>query len=88
MKSTCTQAAEAILGNKCNNKKCENKHIKELSQKQKKLGKDINACINKTTRDEMRKERNKTLKEIHTIIAQEEAQKIMDTVEDIEKIQR
>ena len=86
IKNACIQAGETIVGKKqkCA-KKCQNEKVIELSQKQKNLRQKIDECKDKTERREMKKERNKMMKEIHNIITEEKVQKIMNTVEDIEK---
>ncbi len=66
--STCIKATEKVLGKKTKPKRLK---VKRLSQ-QNKLQDDIKASKSKIKRHELSKERNKTLKEIHEILANEE----------------
>lgn len=59
--------------------------MKRLLKKQQQINPDINACNDKNKRKLLQSERNKALKEIHQILADEEDQKITNRIEDIEK---
>ena len=63
----------------------DNEEVKRLSEIQKKLKNDINACKNKTDREEKRKERNETLKQIECKLQEEEKKKVESKIEDLEK---
>ena len=85
IQKACKEAAENTLEKKVRTQQIENEEIKELSEKQSKLRNEINSSKSEKEKVAKRKERNATLKEIHQKIEEEENNKIIKQVEDIEK---
>ena len=85
IKTACLTAANEVLNVDKKQRKSENPQVKALSEKQKKLRNDMNASTSKESRENLRKERNMVLKEIHTILEQEEVEKIETIQEEIEQ---
>ncbi len=83
--STCISIAGKTIKKAKNEKKSENPRIQELSENQKKIRQDINACKDKQKREDLRKQRNRELKEIHKLLAEEETNKVESLTEEIEK---
>ncbi|XP_071965609.1 uncharacterized protein [Antedon mediterranea] len=84
----CKDAAIHVVGFKETRRanKIQNDEIKKLSQKQKKLRLEINACKQNDDRIKMKKQRNIVLKEIHSKIKYEEEKTISRQIEELEKI--
>ena len=83
--NACKTAGEQTLGRKKSCRKSENPEIKRLSEMQKKLRDDINACKDKNKRQEKKRERNNILKEIKEKLRIEETVQIEKKIEDLEK---
>ena len=85
IQEACLEAAKETLGYKKANGKKDIPEIQALSDKQKKIGADINSIKNnKEKRKSLTKERNKIMKEIKKRIKEEDNKEIEETIKEIE----
>ncbi|XP_033110119.1 uncharacterized protein LOC117111303, partial [Anneissia japonica] len=82
------EATKYVVGFKTINRvnDIQNNEIKNLSQKQKKLRIEINACKSNDHRSNLKKQRNKMLKEVHLMIRDKEERTISRQIEELENI--
>ena len=80
-----TIAAKNILSENKKKNKFEDKEIKQLSEKQKLLRRDIESSTNKERRNELRKQRKKLQKELQKLIKEKEDKIVERMIENIEK---
>ena len=84
VKNACLSAAEETIPIRKDRKKSDDAKIKELSAKQKKLRLDSNASRDKTKRQELKQERNRTLRKIHEQLQKQELSHIENLTAEIE----
>ena len=78
------ESAEEVLGKRKKHRK-ENQTIQRLSEEQKKIHQTINATKEEDQKKELKKERNKKLKEIQLELGKEKQQKIEREIREIEE---
>ena len=72
IREACTQIAEEVLDRKDKNIGSQSKTVKDLSKTQKKIKLDIQATKDKNKREDIKRERNKTINILHKEIEKEE----------------
>ncbi len=72
------------LGRTERKKKVEDPEIADLSNKQKKLKDDIEACRSKKQRENLKVQRNRILSKIHQRVQKKDTEKIIERIEEIE----
>ena len=84
--TTCKETASKILGFKERNKKpSSSEHIKELSEKQKKLRDEIESTTAKSKRIKLQKERNQTMTQMKQLLKDERNSILDNELQEIEK---
>ena len=83
--NACLIAGSEVLSKNEKESKSENQEIKRLSEKQKKLRLDKEACKDKSKRQALQRERNEILKEIHDKVRKEKEDKIESLVTEVER---
>ena len=84
----CRTSAREVVGVKSKDKIPDNPRdikIKELSEKQKRLGKEKEASQDNEMRKKLQKERNQIMKEIHDEVRFREEEKILEDIREIEE---